>query len=275
MIRSQRERRGAEMLLVIDVGNTNIVIGALEGERVRHRWRISSIERTTDEMGMLLLQLLSHEGIAPADVQGVCVSCVVPSILYAIEKASRSYLDQEALVVGSGIRTGMKVRVDNPREVGADRIVNSVAAFARHGGPLVVVDFGTATTFDCVSEDGAYVGGAIAPGFRISAEALFASAAKLPKVEVERPERAIGTNTVQSMQSGLFWGYVGLVDELARRCKAELATTEESVRCVSTGGLANLVGRSCSEIDEVDDYLTLRGLRIIFGRNRRRRSWSG
>jgi len=253
------------MLLVIDVGNTNTVIGAMCGETVQHRWRISSLSRTTDEFGMLILDLLAHQGVAKSDITGVCISCVVPSVLYCIEKACRLYLDKPPLVVGSGIRTGMRVRTDNPREVGADRIVNSVEAFSIYGGPLVVVDFGTATTFDCVSHDGAYVGGAIAPGFRISAEALFTRTAKLPKVEVERPKRAIGTNTVQSMQSGLFWGYVGLVDGLARRCKDELSET--SPMCVATGGLANLIGSACTEIDKIDDSLTLRGLRTIFERN--------
>ncbi len=262
------------MLLVIDVGNTNIVLGAMRGAEVVHRWRVSTAPRTTDEVGLLLLQLMRHRGLGPDDIDGVSVSCVVPSLLYAIEKASRRYLDREALIIGSGIRTGMRIRTENPREVGADRIVNAVAAYERHGGPLVVVDFGTATTFDCVDARGDYVGGAIAPGFRISAEALFTRTAKLPPVEVERPDRAIGTNTVRSMQSGLFWGYVGLVDGLARRCKAELAERLDGdapprVPCVATGGLSNLIGRACEEIDEVDDDLTLQGLRLLWERNRR------
>ena len=167
-------------------------------------------------------------------------------------------------MVGRGIKTGMSVRTDNPREVGADRIVNSVAAFETHGGPLVVVDFGTATTFDCVSADGDYIGGAIAPGYQISADALFTRTAKLPRVPLQRPQRAIGTNTVASMQSGLFWGYVGLVNELARRCKAEF---EVRPRCVATGGLARLIGGACDEIDAHDEHLTLKGLRILWDRN--------
>ena len=264
------------MLIVIDVGNTNTVLGAFLGDRVMHRWRVTTATRTTDEFGLLLLQLLGHDGVDAAGVTGVVVSCVVPSVLYAIEKAARRYLYHDALVVGRGIKTGMRVRTDNPREVGADRIVNSVAAFSRHGGPLVVVDFGTATTFDCVDSQGDYVGGAIAPGFRISADALFERTAKLPRVEVERPERAIGTNTVTSMQSGLFWGYVGLVDELARRCKEELTDggrivkPEGAALCVATGGLANLVGGACAEIDEVDDDLTLQGLRRLWELNQPR-----
>jgi type III pantothenate kinase len=262
------------MLIVIDVGNTNTVVGAFSGDKVVHRWRVTTGNRTTDEFGLLLLQLLGHDGVAPEAVRGVVISCVVPSVLYSIEKSARNYLGQDALVVGRGIKTGMRVRTDNPREVGADRIVNSVAAFTRHGGPLVVVDFGTATTFDCVDSNGDYVGGAIAPGFQISADALFERTAKLPRVEVERPERAIGTNTIASMQSGLFWGYVGLVDELAKRCKAELTDygritkPEGAALCVATGGLANLVGSACDEIDEVDDDLTLQGLRRLWELNR-------
>lgn len=260
----------AQILLAVDVGNTNTVIGAMEGARVAHSWRVSTAVRTTDEVGLLLLQLLGHRGLAPGDICGVAISCVVPSVIYAIEKAARRYLSVDAMVVGRGMKTGMRVRTDNPREVGADRIVNAVAAYERHPGPLVVVDFGTATTFDCVSPEGDYVGGAIAPGFRISADALFTRTAKLPRVEVERPPRAIGTNTVHSMQSGLFFGYLGLVDGLARRCKAELAVPGgAAVRCVATGGLANLIGRACEEVDEVDDDLTLQGLRILWERNAR------
>lgn len=255
------------MLLGIDVGNTNTVIGALDGLEVVHLWRISTQVRTTDELGLTLLSLLEHHGIPTDQVEGVAVCCVVPSVLYAIEKAARRYLDCDVLVVGRGIKTGMKVRTDNPREVGADRIVNSVAAYERHTGPLVVVDFGTATTFDCVSAAGDYVGGAIAPGYRISADALFTRAAKLPRVELERPPQTIGTNTVASMQSGLFWGYVGLVDGLASRCKAELGG---DVRCVATGGLARLIGGACDAIDEIDEHLTQAGLRILWDLNRSR-----
>lgn len=255
------------MLLGIDVGNTNTVIGALEGSEVVHLWRVSTQVRTTDELGLTLLSLLEHNGISTQDVEGVAVCCVVPSVLYAIEKAARRYLDCDVLIVGRGIKTGMKVRTDNPREVGADRIVNSVAAYQRHTGPLVVVDFGTATTFDCVSAGGDYVGGAIAPGYRISADALFTRTAKLPRVQLERPPQTIGTNTVASMQSGLFWGYVGLVDGLASRCKAELGG---DVRCVATGGLARLIGGACDSIDEIDEHLTQVGLRILWDLNRSR-----
>ena len=262
------------MLLVIDVGNTNTVLGALDGDEVRYRWRVSTEERTTDEFGLLLLQLLQHRGVGPSDLSGVVVSCVVPSVLYAIEKATRRYLSLDSLVVGRGIKTGMRVRTDNPREVGADRIVNAVAGVAAYGAPLVVVDFGTATTFDCVNHHGEYVGGAIAPGLGISAAAHFSRTAKLPKVELDEKASAIGTNTVRSMQSGLFWGYVGLVDGLARRCKQELAqrAVEESgqptrVRCIATGGLSRVIGSHCDEIEAVDDNLTLFGMRRLFDLN--------
>jgi len=257
------------VLLVIDVGNTNIVLGAMVAGEVVEQWRISTARRTTDEMGLVLLELLRLRGIATDRIQGVIISCVVPSLLFNLTKACRRYLDIEAMVVGSGVKTGMRVRTDNPREVGADRVVNAVAATERWGTPVVVVDFGTATTFDCVDRRGDYVGGAIAPGLAISAEALFQRTSKLPKVEVSRPRRAIGTNTIASMQSGLFHGYVGLVDHLAAVCKAELrGPGDDPVFCVATGGFSNLIGRACSEIDEVDDALTLRGLWQLWERNK-------
>ena len=253
------------MLLVVDVGNTNIVLGLMEGFEVRHQWRLTTGSRTTDEFGLVLLQLLELQGLDKRMIDGAAVGCVVPSTLYAIQKGIRRYLGLESLVVGLGVKTGMPVRTDNPREVGADRIVNAVAAREAYGAPVLVVDFGTATTFDCVDASGAYAGGVIAPGYQISAEALFTRTSKLPRVQVERPTRVIGTNTVHSMQSGLFWGYVGLVDGIAARCKAELGG---EVPCVATGGLANLVSGDSQEIDRVDDYLTLRGLRILWERNR-------
>jgi len=256
------------MLLVIDVGNTNTVLGAMESGEVRFRWRISTVPRTTDELGILLVQLLGYQNISVDDIHGICVSCVVPSVLYAFQKACRRYLKINPLVIGKGLKTGMRVRTDNPREVGADRIVNAVAAYRSCKGSVVVVDFGTATTLDCVGPNGDYLGGAIAPGFRISAEALFLKTAKLPKVEVEKTKSVIGKNTISSMQAGLYWGYVGLVDELAHRCKNELSSlfkdNGEKIHCVATGGLANLVGRSCKEIDDIDESLTLKGLWLLY-----------
>jgi type III pantothenate kinase len=251
------------MLLVVDVGNTNTVLGLFDGSQLIHQWRISTIQRTTDEFGLLVLQLLKHQEVDVGRVKGVAIGTVVPSVLYAIEKAARRYLSATARVVDPRNSPVLPMKVDNPAEVGADRVINAVAALARYPAPLVVVDFGTATTFDCVDASGAYVGGCIAPGLQISADALFTRTSRLPRVDVQKPKTAIGTNTVNAMQSGIFWGYVGLVDGLARRCKEELGP---QVRCVATGGLSNLVGRACVEIDEVDESLTLHGLRLCFER---------
>lgn len=255
------------MLLVIDVGNTNIVLGLMEGQSVIERWRVSTKGRTTDEFGLLLKQLLGKKFMG--EVAGGIVSCVVPATLYSITKACRKYLNVDLMVVGSGVKTGMRVRTDNPREVGADRIVNTVAALSKWKPPLVVVDFGTATTFDCVDSNGDYVGGAIAPGLRIAAEALFSKTSKLPMVEVRKPNKVIGTNTIDCIQSGLFHGYQGLVDRLASQCKEELAGPdgEHAVYCVATGGFSALIASSCESIDEVDESLTLRGLSLLWHRN--------
>lgn len=259
------------MLLVIDVGNTNTVVGAMKESEVVYNWRITTKSRTTDEIGLLLLELFRLEGLQPADFTGVCVSCVVPSVLYAIEKASRRYLNREALVISRGIKTGMRICTDDPRQVGTDRIVNSVAGYRRYRKALVVIDFGTATTLDCINSKGDYLGGSIAPGFKISIDALFTKTAKLPKVEVERTESVIGKNTIHSMQAGMFWGYVGLVNELARRCKAELKAMEPKaeVFCIATGGLANLIGEACQEIQSIDRDLTLQGLWDLYYLNQR------
>ena len=254
------------MLLVIDVGNTNTVLGLYRGVQVVHTWRISTLQRTTDEFGLLLLQVFAHEGVAVTEVRGVAVCSVVPSTIYAIEKACRRYIRRTARVLGKGADLGMPIAVDNPRELGPDRVVNCIAARSRFQPPFLIVDFGTATTFDAVDASGAYVGGAIAPGLQISADALFQRTSRLPRVEILEPATPIGTNTVSAMQSGLFWGYVGLVDGLARRCKAQLGAGAR-VPCIATGGLANLVGRACAEIDDVDEHLTLAGLRIWFDRH--------
>lgn len=253
------------MILVIDVGNTNTVIGLMEGETLKARLRLTTDERTTDELGILMMQALEHRGIAKADVHGAIISSVVPSVLYSYDKACRRYLDVEPLVVGRNLRTGIKVRTDNPREVGADRIVNSVAALARWGGPVIVVDFGTATTFDCVNAEGEYVGGAIAPGFRISEEALVSRTAKLPRVEVRRPPHVIGRNTIDAIQSGMYFGYAGLVDNLARRCREELGG---HAKVIATGGLAHLLADESEVIEEIDPFLTLRGLAMLYELNK-------
>ena len=251
------------MILVVDVGNTNTVLGLMEGPKVLHTFRITTAARTTDELGVLMLQMFRHEGIGPGMIEGAICSSVVPSVVYTVEKAVRRYLDVSCLMVGR-LKTGMKVCTDNPREVGADRIVNAVAAIERWGGPIVIVDFGTATTFDCVSAAGEYVGGAIAPGFKISEEALFSRTAQLPTVEVKRPPSPIGRNTVHAMQSGLFYGYIGLVDNLARLCRDAL---DPRAKVVATGGMANLLSDDSSIIEEVDAYLTLRGLSQLYTLN--------
>ena len=258
------------MLLVIDVGNTNMVLGLFSGSALLHQWRISTVQRTTDEFGLLTLQLLQHQRVDPAGVSGVAIGTVVPSVLYAMEKACRRYLGCTPQVVDPRTMDMLPIRADNPGEVGADRVINAVAALVKHTPPLLIVDFGTATTFDAVDASGAYIGGAIAPGLQISADALFTRTSRLPRIEVQRPARAVGRNTIHAMQSGLFWGYVGLVDGLARRCKEELRQEGAGpVRCIATGGLSNLIGRACVEIDEVDEALTLHGLRLCYDHARR------
>ena len=253
------------MLLVVDVGNTNIVIGLYDGSTPVRQLRIQTVPgRTSDETGALMLDLFRHAGLDEA-VDGAIISCVVPDQLHVFLETCRVYFGCEAKVVGPGIKTGMKILADNPREVGADRIVNSVAAFARVGGPCVVVDFGTATTFDCISDQGDYLGGAIAPGYQISAEALFRAASKLPRVEVARPRKVIGRNTIHSMQSGLYFGYTGLVDGMVERIIAELGPPRPAV--LATGGLASVIAESSSTIQEVVEDLTLEGLRILFERS--------
>ncbi|MEQ1502728.1 MAG: type III pantothenate kinase [Myxococcota bacterium] len=255
-------------ILVIDVGNTNTVLGLVDGDKILYTWRISTLPRTTDELGALILQLLAHRGVEPGWITGAICSSVVPSQVYTIEKACRRYLDANCLIVGRKLKTGMRIRTDNPREVGADRIVNAVAAITAWGGPVIVVDFGTATTFDCVNAANDYIGGVIAPGLRISEEALYTRTAQLPRVELARPDSVIGKNTIHAMQAGLFYGYVGLVDALIDRCRAELVPADPaSVKVVATGGYATLLTGGSARIQEVDPFLTLRGLASLYARN--------
>jgi type III pantothenate kinase len=254
------------MLLAIDIGNTNITFGLYENGTLGPSWRIRTIhEKMPDEYGILMLQLFSHRGHTPEDVNGVSIASVVPPLTQAFEEVSCRYLGQAPLVVDAGVRTGVRIRYDDPRQVGADRVVAVAAVQAIYGTPACVVDFGTATTFDAVSQDGDYLGGAIAPGLGIAAQALFERTAKLPRVQLTRPPSVIGRNTPHAMQSGLLFGYVGLVEGMVARFKAELGP---ETRILATGGLAPLIAQETDVIDAVDPWLTLHGLQIIYQLNR-------
>lgn len=253
------------MLLTIDIGNTNITFGLYEREELGPRWRIRTIhDKMPDEYGALMLQLFAHRGYEAGDITGVIIASVVPPLTQAFQEASRSYLGLEPLLVDAGVRTGVRIRYDDPRQVGADRVVDAAAVKALYGVPACVVDFGTGTTFDAVSADGDYLGGAIAPGVGIAAQALFERTAKLPRVELSRPPSPIGRNTPHAMQSGLLFGYVGLVEGMVARFKEELGP-ETTV--VATGGLAEVIAEETEVIDVVAPWLTLHGLRIIYELN--------
>jgi len=260
------------MLLAFDVGNTNTVLGVFHDGELVQNWRLETARGySADEYGMLVNQLFEFGGLKLTDVKDVIISTVVPSVLYTLQHMAQKYIGTRAMVVGPGIKTGLKIIYDDPTQVGADRIVNGVAALSKYGGPLVIIDFGTATTFDACTKDWRYVGGAIAPGLRISAEALFEKTAKLPRVELEEPASVLCKNTIESMQSGLIYGHRGMVESLAKRMKEELAAidgTGENVRVVATGGMANLMASGTDCIDIVDRMLTLEGLVYIYEKNK-------
>jgi type III pantothenate kinase len=254
------------MLVCIDIGNTNITIGCYRGETLGPRWRMSTDhERMPDEYGVMLLGLLAHAQARAGDIRRAAIASVVPPLTGRWVEVCRTYLRTEPLVVNAGVETGVRVLTDDPGGVGADRIVNAAAAFRLHGGPACIVDFGTATTFDAITRDGEYLGGAIAPGIGIAAEALFQRAAKLPRVDLARPPSPIGRNTVHSMQSGLLYGYVGLVEGMVARFEAQLGP---GMRVIGTGGLAEVIARETSVIEILAPWLTLDGLRMIYDLNR-------
>jgi len=254
------------LLLVIDVGNSNIVIGIYQNVKLIKDWRISTDKsKTTDEYGIIVHDLFRLAGIDFAAVKDLIISSVVPTLTGVLEKLSSSYFGLKPYIVGPGIKTGMPIHYDNPKEVGADRIVNAVAAFDKFKASLIIVDFGTATTFDYVNRKGEYCGGAIAPGLVVSTEALFQKASKLPRVEIVRPPVVIAKNTVNSMQAGIFYGYVGLVDGIVTRMKAE---SRDNPRVIATGGLASLIAPESKMVDSVEEFLTLEGLRILYERNK-------
>lgn len=254
------------MLLTIDIGNTNITLGLYAEKELGPRWRLSTEhDRMPDEYGLQFVGLLSHAGFTPEVLHGICMASVVPPLTGKIAAACRSYLHHEPLIVDAGVKTGVRVRYEDPKAVGADRIVDAAAVQEFYGGPACVVDFGTATTFDAISAEGDYLGGAIAPGIGIAAEALFLRAAKLPRVELQRPPSAIGRNTTHAMQSGLLFGYVALVEGMVARFRKELG---ESMKVIATGGLAEVIASETGVIDEIAPWLTLDGLRLIWELNR-------
>lgn len=254
----------SERILVLDVRNHATTIGVMEGTEHLASFRVRTSDHTTDELGVLMLAMLQHRGVEPRSLRGAIACSVVPSTLYAFEKALRRYLDLELKIVGRGLKTGLRIQIDNPRELGADRVVHAVGGLDLIGGPVVVVGLGDATTVDCVTRDGAYVGGAIAPGFNTAAESLANASEQLPRVELVRPRSVIGRSTVTSMQSGLFWGYIGLLDGLAGRCRDAL---DPNARVVATGAMAHLLGEASEVVDRVEPALSLHGLALLYQRN--------
>lgn len=253
------------MVFVLDVGNSNIKCGLFDGEKLLNSWRIKTdLDRTADEYGIQITAFFNHGHHLTTDVEGVVISSVIPSINYTLQHMCSIYFNKKALFVNPGIKTGINIKYDNPKELGADRIVSAIAAYTLYGGPCIVVDFGTATTFGVISEKGDFLGGVICPGLKIAAEALTDSAAKLPRVELVKPESVIATGTITGMQSGIINGYVGQIDYIIKKIKAEMGGTP---RVIATGGVASLIAPETHEIDEVNSLLTLIGLNIVYRKN--------
>ena len=255
------------MLLVFDVGNTNMVLGIYKNDELIKNWRLNTDkEKTSDEYGMIIKNLFQYDNIDMEEIEDVIISSVVPNVMHALENFCIKYCKKEPKVVGPGIKTGLNIKYDNPKQVGADRIVNAVGGIEKYGYPLIIVDFGTGTTFCAISDKGEYLGGTIAPGIKISSEALFQRASKLPRVELVKPGSTICKNTVSAMQSGIIYGYVGLVDKIIDMMKKEL--NNDNIKVVATGGLATLISSETTSIDHVDKFLTLDGLRVIHEKNK-------
>ncbi len=253
------------LIFVLDVGNTNIVLGVYDRDTLKYHWRIhTNRHKTEDEYGMDIKSLFQHVGLDFKDIKGIIISSVVPPLMFTLEKMCKTYFQITPLIVGPGIKTGLNIKYDNPREVGADRIVNAVAGIHEYGSPLIIVDFGTATTFCYINEKSEYMGGAIAPGIGISTEALYSRAAKLPRIEITHVDEVIGKNTVAAMQAGILFGFVGQVESIVERM---MAKSSKKPTIIATGGLANLIASETKMIDIVDHDLTLKGLQLIYKRN--------
>lgn len=261
------------MLLVIDVGNTNIVIGIYSDDKIVNVWRITTNkERTSDEFGVFYITMFQNEGIKLEDIDSIIISSVTPNVMYSLNHSIRKYFNCDPLIVKPGIKTGLNIKIDNPKELGSDILVNTVAAYDKYKGPFIVVDFGTATTLCGVSSNKNILGVTICLGVRVSADALNVKAAKLPKIQISKPKKVLGKNTVDSMQSGLVYGYVGKIDYLVNRIKDEMVETGEirsNIKVIATGGLSRLVATEANEIDDIDPMLTLNGLKIIYEKNKK------
>ena len=255
------------MILTLDIGNSNIKTALFEGGEMAHYWRIStSLSKTSDEYGILLMNMFAHEGVKPEEVEGIVISSVVPTINFTIEHMCQNYFHMQPMMVAPGIKTGINIKYENPRELGSDRIANAVAAYAQYGGPCIFIDFGTATTFGGVDENGSFLGGSIFPGIKVASEALVSGTAKLPRFAIEKPESVIGRTTLTNLQSGMYYGYVGLVKHIVQKMKQELGRQDAIV--VATGGMALLISEESKVIDKLDGLLTLKGLRMIYERNK-------